>query len=75
MKKLLTGEFREFVDKSGEWNGTVNSDDSGVATDITELIVGGTREDFAAETTHEADTWRCVVEVIGAGGGGDGIVV
>jgi len=75
MFEILTGEFREFVDKSGEGDGAVDGNDSGVAADVTELIIGGTREDFAAETAHEADTWRSVVEVIGTRGRGDGIVV
>lgn len=63
------------MDKSGEGDGAVDGDDTGVSADVTELIIGGTGEDFTAETTHEADTWRSVVEVIGTRGRGDGIVV
>lgn len=63
------------MDKGGERNRAIDGDDSGIAADVTELIVGGTGEDLAAETTHEAYTWRSVLEVIGARGSGDGIIV
>lgn len=54
------------MEEGGEGNGAVDGNDSGVTADVTELVVVGAGEDLAAEAAHEADTGRCVVEVIGA---------
>lgn len=44
------------MEESGEGDGTVDGDNSGVATDVSELIIVRAGEDLAAEATHEADT-------------------
>ena len=46
----------------------MDGDDPGVAADVAELVVVGSGEDLAAEAAHEADTWRRLVEVVGARG-------
>lgn len=51
------GEFRE---ERGEGDGAVDGHDTGVAADVAELVVVRTREDFAAEATHQPDN-RLVV--------------
>jgi len=70
-----TWEFGEFKNEGWKGDGAVDGYDSSVAADITELIVVGAGEDLAAKAAHEADARRCVVEMVGARGGGDGVGV
>lgn len=44
------------MEEGREGDGTVDGDDSGVAADVSKLVVVGAGKDLAAEATHEADT-------------------
>jgi hypothetical protein len=71
--------MREFENEGREIGGPVNGNDPGVATNVTELVVMGSRKDLASKAAHKPYT--CMMKimdgpmVIGARRRADGVVV
>ena len=57
-------EDAELGDEGGELDGAINREDLGLAADVGELVIVGTRVDLAAIAAHELDLRRLVERLV-----------